>query len=579
MIKLLRNFKLKDWILFVVLVGFIVFQTYCDVTLPTYTANIVTEMKSQGASIGSIMDIGVIMLIFCAGSITATIIQSIIASYLASGLAMRTRFLLFSKVSSFSHEEMNIFSTPSLITRSTNDIQQVASATTLLMRLAISAPLVAIWAILKIKASSFELTVATMTGIGIMLVGILCMIMIVLPRFKVIQKLTDRLNGVTRENLTGLRVVKAYNAEDFQKDRFEKANDDLMKNNIFTNRVMALLTPLIMTVSSGLTITIYWLGAYLINRNNNPAFFASLFAFSQLAMQVVMAFMMLMMLLVMLPRAQVSAARINEVLKTKPTICDPKNPKSFLTKGEIEFNNVSFTYPGSAASILDNISFKVNKGETVAIIGLTGSGKTTLISLMLRFFDVTQGEILIDGVNIKEVLQTKLYRLFGYVPQKSVLFTGTVKDNIAYGAPALEQSKLELAAKIACADEFINNMEGGYDAKISQGGKNVSGGQKQRLSIARAVAIDPEIYLFDDSFSALDYKTDKQVRANLKKYASDATKIIVAQRIGTIKDADKIIVLDNGTIVGYGKHSQLLEECDVYRGIALSQLSKEELGL
>lgn len=579
MINLLKNFKRKDWILFFILLGFVVFQTYCDVTMPMYTAHIITEMKSSNATFQSIMDIGAVMLIYCAGSVLATIIESIIASFLASVLSMRIRLKIFSKVSSFSHEEINNFSTPSLITRSTNDVQQVASTVTLLMRLAFSAPLLAIWAILKIKSSSYELTIATVVGIGIMLIGIFVIILVVMPRFKVIQKLTDRLNGVTRENLTGLRVVKAYNAEAFQKERFEKANNDLTRNNLFTNRVMALLNPLIMLINSGITIAIYWLGAFLINKNNDPQFFATLFSFSQLAMQVVMAFMMLMMLLISLPRARVSSARINEVLKTEPKIKDPKNPEQFKSAGEIEFRNVSFTYPGAGANTLRNISFKINKGETVAIIGLTGSGKTTLIHLILRFFDVTEGEILINGVKIKNVLQTKLHNIIGYVPQNSVLFTGTVTDNIAYGNPDLLHSKVELAAKIACADEFIENMDGGYQAKISQAGKNISGGQKQRLSIARAVAVDPEIYLFDDSFSALDYKTDTKVRENLKKYASKATKLIVAQRISTIKDADKIIVLEDGAIAGCGRHSQLLEECEVYKGIAFSQLSKEELGL
>ena len=579
MLRLLRNFKPKDWFLFVILIVFIVFQVYCDVSLPAYTSNIVSEMKSPSATTRSIMDLGITMIMYCAGSLTAIIVQSFLASYLASGLAMRIRYQIFTKVNSFSHDEMSQFSTPSLITRSTNDVQQVANATTLLMRIALSAPLIAIWAILKIKASSFELTVATAIGIVIMLVGILSMLMTVIPRFKVIQKLTDRMNGVTRENLTGLRVVKAYNAENFQKERFEKANNDLTSNHLFTNRVMALMNPLIMSINFGLTITIYWLGAYLINKNNDPQFFATLFSFSQLAMQVVMAFMILMMFLIMFPRAQVSANRINEVLKAEPKIRDPKEPKEFISSGNVEFKNVTFSYPNANVNILSDISFQVNKGETLAIIGMTGSGKTTLINLILRFFDVTRGEILVNGVNIRDVALTKLYRLFGYVPQKSVLFTGSVKDNIAYGNPKLEQDKIELAAKIACADEFIDKMDGTYDYKISQGGKNVSGGQKQRLSIARAVAIDPEIYLFDDSFSALDYKTDAAVRSNLKKYAGEATKIIIAQRIGTIIDADKIIVLDQGCMVGYGTHKQLLKDCEIYKNIALSQLSGEELGL
>lgn len=579
MISLIKNLKIKDWILFFILICFVIFQTYCDISLPMYTANIITEMTSLNATFRSIMNIGTTMLMFCAGSVTATIIESIIASFISSGFAMQIRLKLFRKITSFSHEEMINFSTPSLITRSTNDVQQVSGTLTLFMRLAFSAPLVAIWAIFKIRASSFELTVITAIGIFIILAGILSVLMAVTPRFKIIQKLTDRLNGVTRENLTGLRVIKAYNAEDFHNRRFKDVNEDLTKNNLFTNRVMAIIGPLIMTVNSGLTVAIYWMGAYLINRDNDPQFFATLFSFSQLAMQVVMAFMMLLMLLLSLPRARVSASRINEVLNTKSKIMDPKDPESFKSTGEIEFKNVSFIYPGANTYALKDINFKIKKGETVAIIGQTGSGKTTLIQLILRFFDASKGEIHINGVNIKNVLQKDLYDIIGYVPQKSILFTGTVKDNIAYGNPSLDQSKIQLAAKIACADEFISQMENGYDTVISQGGKNVSGGQKQRLSIARAVATDPEIYLFDDSFSALDYKTDSMVRANLKKYAKEATKIIVAQRIGTIIDADKIIVLENGSMVGYGKHEQLLKECKVYRDIALSQLSEEELGL
>lgn len=579
MIRLLNNLKLRDWILFIVLLSFMVVQTFFDVNLPMYTSNIITEMTSAGATFLSILNIGKIMLLFALGSVIATIFQSIIASFIASGFAMEVRLKLFKKITSFSHEEMIKFSTPSLITRSTNDVQQVTSALIMIMRLAFSAPLVGIWALVKIRASSFELTLATGIGIGIMLTGIFSILMIVTPRFKIIQKLTDRLNGVTRENLTGLRVIKAYNAEDFHKDRFEETNEEFTKTNLFTNRLLALIHPLIMIVNSGLTVAIYWIGAFLINRDNNPEFFATLFSFSQLAMQVIMAFMMLLMMLLMLPRARVSSIRINEVLRTKPNIKDPASPHSFKSKGEIEFKNVSFTYPDASASVLDNLSFKVNKGETFAIIGQTGSGKTTLANLILRFFDASEGEILIGGVNVKDIRQKDLYKRIGYVPQKSVLFTGTVTDNIAYGNPSLDPEKVEEAAKVACAHEFISEMNKGYDTPIAQGGKNISGGQKQRLSIARAVAINPEIYLFDDSFSALDYKTDAEVRKNLKEYASEATKIIVAQRIGTIIDADKIIVLEDGAMVGYGNHDQLLKECQVYRDIALSQLSEEELGL
>lgn len=579
MISLLRNLKVKDWILFIILLCFVVTQTFFDVNLPMYTANIINEMTSANATFRTIMSIGSVMLLFALGSVIATVFQSIIASYIASGFAMRVRLRLFTKITSFSHEEMINFSTPSLITRSTNDVQQVTSTITMMMRLAFSAPLVAIWAILKIRASSYELTLVTAAGVSLMLIGIFIIMMIVTPRFKIIQKLTDQLNGVTRENLTGLRVIKAYNAEEYHKDRFENANENLTKTNLFTNRVMGLIHPLIMTVNSGLTVGIYWIGALLINKNNDPEFFATLFSFSQLAMQVIMAFMMVLMLLLSLPRARVSSARINEVLKTKANILDPMTPKSFKSSGEIQFKNVSFAFPGATTEVLKNLDFEIKKGETLAIVGQTGSGKTTLIHLILRFFDVTKGQVLVNGINVKDVKQKDLYDKIGYVPQKSILFTGSVTDNIAYGNPSLEDHKVEEAAKIACAHEFISQMPGKYETNISQGGKNVSGGQKQRLSIARAVANKPEIYLFDDSFSALDYKTDAQVRANLKRYAKEATKVIVAQRIGTVIDADKIIVLEDGAMVGYGNHNQLLKECQAYKDIALSQLSKEELGL
>ena len=579
MIRLMKNIKPMYWVLFIVLLFFMVIQTYFDVALPMYTANIITEMTSPSASFFSILDIGLVMLLFALASVIATTIQSLISAYIATGFATDLRFKLFKKVISFSHQEMITFSTPSLITRTTNDVQQVTGAINLSMRLAFSAPLIALLALSKIRAYSSELTITTGIGVFVMLTGILSVLMIVTPRFKIMQKLTDKINGLTRENLTGLRVIKAYNADGFHKNRFDEANENLTSTNLFTNRVLSLIHPLIMTINSLLTVVIYWIGAYIINRDKDPEFFSTLFSFSQLSMQVVMAFMMLLMLLLMVPRARVSATRINEVLMTKPTVKDPQVSQAFKTEGEIEFKNVSFKYPGSSTNMLSNINFKINKGETLAIVGQTGSGKTTLINLILRFFDVTEGEVLVNGVNIKNVKKEDLYNIIGYVPQKSVLFAGTVTDNIAYGKPGLEQEKVEQAAKIACADEFISEMADGYDSTISQGGKNISGGQKQRLSIARAVATDPEIFIFDDSFSALDYKTDAKVRSNLKVYAREATKVIVAQRIGTIIDADKIIVLENGNMVGFGNHKQLLNECQTYKEIALSQLSKEELGL
>lgn len=577
MFKMFKRFRLLDWVLVTLLTGFVVGKVYFDVTLPSYTSDIFNAMRNFDST-STILGIGGIMLLYSLGSMVATIIVSYIATHLASSFSKRLRHDVFDKVQSFSLEETNKFSTASLITRSTNDVQQVQMAIMMIFRMAISAPITAVWAVIKINASSGELTLASSVWIVLLIVVLTSIFVMVLPKFKLVQKLTDKLNGVTRENLNGLRVVKAYNADSYQEEKFDKVNKDVTKVNLYVNRIMGLIQPFMMFIMSGITLTIYWLGASLLNNSNSNLDYPTMMAFSMLVMQVLMAFMMLTMLFIMVPRASVSAKRINEVLDTKLSVTDPKTEEEFLTRGEIEFKDVSFRYPDAEGYVLSNISFKVSKGQTVAIVGSTGSGKSTLINLVPRFFDATEGEVLVGGVNIKNVSQENLRNKIGYVPQKGVLFSGTVRSNISYGK-TLPTETVEKAASIAKADDFIKNMEEGYDSIIAQGGKNVSGGQRQRLSIARAVAITPEILIFDDSFSALDYRTDKEVRANLKKYTKDTTSLIVAQRIGTVLDADAIIVLEHGNIVGKGTHKELLENCEIYREIALSQMSQEELGL
>jgi len=578
MLKMFKRFRLKDWLLTIVLVGFVVGQVYFDVTLPDYTAKIFAAMRDRLAS-GEILLIGGTMLLYALGSMLASIIISYIATYLAVNFSARLRQSVFVKVQSFSFEETTKFSTASLLTRSTNDVQQVQMATMMILRMAISAPITAIWAIAKINASSSELTLASAAWIVLLIALLTTIFLLVLPKFKLVQKLTDKLNGVTRENLSGLRVVKAYNADQYQEQKFAEVNKEVTSVNLFVNRIMGLMQPAMMLIMNGITLTIYWLGASLLNSGTSGLDYPTMMKFSMLVMQVLMAFMILTTLFIMVPRASVSAKRINEVLDTKLTVKDPLVSEAFTTSGEIEFKNVCFKYPDAEDCVIKNISFKVEKGQTVAIIGSTGSGKSTLINLVPRFFDVTEGEVLVNGVNVKNVAQAELRKKIGYVPQKGVLFSGSIKENISYGDEHLSDDQIREAAKVALADEFVRAMEGQYDADVAQGGKNVSGGQRQRLSIARAVAIEPEIFIFDDSFSALDYKTDRAVRHNLKTFTKNSTSLIVAQRIGTILDADMIIVLDNGRIVGKGKHKQLLETCDVYREIALSQLSQGELGI
>ena len=580
MFKIYKNLKARDWLLIALIVGITVLQVFLTMLLTDQISAIVGAIQSvsakvPGATVGDIWREGGIMLAYAVGTALCQAASGISASKVSSDLSATLRSKVYAKVESFSIAEVNKFSTASLITRTTNDIQQVHMANIMVLRMLIYAPIMAIWAICKINASSGELTAATAVAVVVLVVCIIAIMLAVMPKFRLMQKLTDRLNGVTRENLTGIRVVRAYNAENYQQEKFEKANTDFTATQLFTGRVMALMSPIMMLVMNGLTLAIYWIGASLMNAGEID--YQTIVSFMTLASQVIMAFLMMLMMFILLPRASVAAKRINEVLDTPLSIADPETEKPTTEVGTVEFRDVSFRYPDADADVFEHISFRAEKGQTIAFIGSTGSGKSTLINLVPRFYDATEGEVLVDGVNVRDLKQSTLRGKIGYVPQKGVLFTGTVEENIAFGGKATREEAIE-AAKIAEADGFINEM-GGYDSPISQGGKNVSGGQKQRLSIARAVAQKPEIMIFDDSFSALDYKTDKKVRENLKEHLSGVTNLIVAQRIGTIMDADKIIVLDRGKAVGEGTHEQLLHSCPVYREIALSQLSKEELGL
>ena len=581
MFKLYKKLKAADWLIVALIVGITVAQVFFTMELTDKISDIVGAIRAvsagvPGATVGDIWREGGIMLAFAVCTALCQTAVCFAAAKVSSDLSATLRGKVYAKVESFSIAEVNRFSTPSLITRTTNDIQQVHMANVMTLRMLIYAPIMAIWAICKINASSGELTAATAVAVIVLVVCIAAVMLLVMPKFRLMQKLTDRLNGVTRENLTGIRVVRAYNAEDYQQNKFEKANTEFTGTQLFTGRLLALMSPIMMLVMNGLTLAIYWIGASLMNAGEIE--YQTIVSFMTLASQVIMAFLMMLMMFILLPRASVAAKRINEVLETELSVKDPETETPVKECGTVEFRDVSFRYPDADADVFEHVSFRAEKGQTIAFIGSTGSGKSTLINLVPRFYDATEGEVLVDGVNVKELKQSTLRDKIGYVPQKGVLFTGTVAENIAFGGKA-DRQEIEEAAKIAEADGFIGEMENGYDSPIAQGGKNVSGGQKQRLSIARAVATRPEIMIFDDSFSALDYRTDKQVRANLKEHLAGVTNLIVAQRIGTIMDADKIIVLDKGKAVGEGTHRELLENCDVYREIALSQLSKEELGL
>lgn len=584
MIKLLKNLPKRNWLMMLFAIGFVVLQVWLDLTIPDYMADITALVQTDGSKMADIMAAGGKMLLCAFGSLAATVVVAIISSRIASDFSAVLRAKLFNKVQGFSMEEIGRFSTASLITRSTNDVTQVQMFVTMGFQVLIKAPILAIWAVCKISAKSWQWTFSTGVAVAVLLIIVGLCVSIALPKFKKLQELTDDINRVTRENITGINVVRAYNAEKYQESKFETANNNLTKTQLFTSRTMSFMMPGIQLIMSGLPLAIYWIGAYLINKADMMSkitLFSDMVTFSSYAMQIVMAFMMMVMVFIILPRASVAAKRINEVLDTEATIEDgDKDIKDSGIRGEIEFKNVNFKYPDAEDYVLSDISFSVKKGETLAIIGATGCGKSTVINLIPRFYDVTEGEVLVDCVNVKDYKQKELRNKIGYVSQKATLFGGTVKSNIAYGDNGKDgfmESDIVDSVYVAQASEFVEKMGEGYDSYIAQGGGNLSGGQKQRLSIARAVCRHPEIFIFDDSFSALDYRTDRALRSALKKECADATKIIVAQRIGTIRDADKIIVLENGTIAGMGKHDELMKNCEVYRQIAYSQLSKEEL--
>lgn len=585
MIKIFRYFQKKDWMYVAVSLVFIICQVGLDLRLPDYMSEITALVQTDGSHMNDIFLAGGKMMLCALGSFGMAVIVGFFAARLAATLAKRLRLAVFEKVESFSMEEINGFSTASLITRSTNDITQVQMLIALGLQVMIKAPIMAVWAIGKISVKSWQWTAATGGAVAALLILVIIIMILAMPRFRKIQVLTDNLNRVTRENLTGIRVVRAYNAEEYQEEKFRKANEELTQNNLFANRVMSIMMPGMNIIMNGLTLAIYWIGAVLIDQAemvNRIGLFSDMVVFISYAMQVVMAFMMLVMIFIIFPRASVSAKRINEVLDTKPRILDGERTegKPGMT-GEVEFINVGFRYPDAADYVLKDISFSAHRGETVAFIGSTGSGKSTLINLIPRFYDATEGEVLVDGVNVKEYTSKALHNKLGYVSQKAVMFAGSVESNVAYGDngrdTGVDIGQVEKAVEIAQGKEFVEKMEDTYQGMVAQNGANLSGGQKQRLAIARAVYRRPDIYIFDDSFSALDYRTDKVLRAALQKEGADTTTFIVAQRIGTIKNADRIIVLDEGRAVGIGTHQELLKSCEVYKQIALSQLSKEEL--
>ena len=578
-----KQIKKKEWLGMVAVVALICGQVYLELLIPDYMSEITTLVQTEVSALSGILIAGAKMLV-CA--IVSTILASItgyIIARISASVSMRLRSEIFNKVQSFSTNEIKKFSTASLITRSTNDITQIQNFFVMGLSALIRAPIMAIWAIVKISGKSYQWSIATLVAVLVLFVAVITITSFVIPKFRKMQTLTDNLNNITRENLVGLKVVRAYNAENYQENKFRKANDELTKTNMTANRVLSVLSPLMNVVMNGLPLAIYWIGAYLINSAgvvDKLTIFSDMVVFSSYAIQIVMSFVMLVMVFIMLPRASVSARRISEVLNTNSSIVSGSgvvvNEKD---KGTVEFKSVSFKYPDADEYVLENVNFKVKKGETIAFIGSTGSGKSTLINLVPRFYDVTEGEVLVDGKDVRDFDLTDLRDRIGYVSQRAVLFSGSVLSNVAFGGGEVkpDEESVEKAIDISQSSEFVSKMEFGLNAHISQGGKNVSGGQKQRLTIARAIAKKPEILIFDDSFSALDYKTDKTLRSELKSELGDTTLLIVAQRIGTIKDADQIMVLDEGKVVGLGTHESLLKTCDVYREIARSQLSEEEL--
>lgn len=633
MIRLMKFLKAQDWVMILMIAGLTILQVYCTMTMMDYISNITKSIQyvyirnnpaelgkqfgalysgykatfdtttSQetllngfwkmvnenfgqmspavgeiaNANVGDIWFNGGIMLLLATGMVGCQMVISVMASFISSRVATSIRKAVNDKVTSFSLAEINHFSTASLITRTTNDVQMFQMTLLLMMRMFLTAPITAVWAILKIQSVSWTLMIPTLVGVIALVVFLVFLLVLVMPKFRLAQKLLDKVNGQTRENVNGIRVVHAYNAETYQQDKFASTNDELTKTQLFTGRSMAVLMPYITLIMNAISLLVYWFGSYLIN--DGVTSYPEVLSMMMLSTQIVMSFMMLLVMFFMLPRASVSAKRINEVLATKNSIADPEMEEPLKEQGSIKFDDVSFRYPDGDDDVLSHISFEAKKGETIAFIGATGSGKSTIVNLVSRLYDASEGHVIIDGVDVKNLKQKTLRDLVGFVPQKGLLFSGSVKSNIKFGAEKATDEEVIRAAKVAEADSFIQEMNQKYDALIAQGGSNVSGGQRQRLCIARAVIKNPEFFVFDDSFSALDFKTDRKVRENLKEEAKDATKLIVAQRIGTVMDADHIVVLSEGKMVGYGRHEELLESCPIYRDIALSQLSKEELGL
>lgn len=583
MFKLFKNLSTKDKIYVVICIVLIVFQVWLELKMPDYMSAITRLVQTEGSKMSDILEQGAYMLACAGGSLISAIIVGYFASLVASSFSATLRLKIFKKIQDFGIQEIKKFQTSSLITRTTNDVMQVEMLIGMGLQMMAKAPIMAVWAIMKILNKGLEWSILTAVCVAILLATVATLMIIVMPRFQIVQKLIDKINGVTGENLSGIRVIRAFNAEKFQSDRFEKVNDKLTKTQMFNQRCFAVMMPIMNLVMHGLTLGIYIIGAILINKAgmlDKITLFSNMVVFSSYGMQVIMSFLMLALIFMMWPRAEISAKRINEVLDEKIAIKNGTFTGDTKEKGTVEFKNVSFKYPDADEYLLKDISFTAKKGETVAFIGSTGSGKSTLINLIPRFYDVTDGEVLVDGVDVKEYDEAHLHNKIGYISQKAIMFTGTVSENVSYGDNGREkptEEQIKKAIEVAQGTDFVEKMDKKYDAHIARGGTNVSGGQKQRLSIARAIARDPEIYIFDDSFSALDYKTDATLRKELKKYTKDATSMIVAQRIGTIINADKIIVLDKGRCVGQGTHKELLKNCEVYKEIALSQLSEEEL--
>ena len=582
MFKILKNLNKKQKVLIIFSIILICLQVWLELKMPDYMATITTLVETEGSKMIDIIRNGSMMLLCALGSLTTSILTGYLLAYVTCNFSLNVRKNIFKKVEELSTHDIKEFSTSSLITRTTNDVTQIEMFLGMGLQLLIKSPITAVWAVTKILNKSWEWSTITGIAVLILLSVVAILIAVVVPKFKIIQKLTDKINNVTRENITGVRVIRAFNAENYQENKFSKVNKDLMSTHLFTQTRMAIIQPTMYLVLNGLTLTIYFVGAILIKNAmfaNKLTLFGNMIVFSAYAMQVIASFLMLAMIFMILPRAEVSAKRINEVLEKEPSIKEGNFDGETKEKGTVEFRDVSFRYPDADEYILKDIDFKANKGETVAFIGMTGSGKSTLINLIPRLYDATVGEVLVDGVNVKEYKEEALNNKIGYVSQKAVLFDGDVNFNVSFGESKKEitDKKIKEAIKVAQAKDFVEDMDDKYESHIASSGTNISGGQKQRLSIARAIARDPEIYIFDDSFSALDYKTDSTLRKELNEYTKDATVLIVAQRIGTIMNADKIIVLNNGEVAGTGTHKELLKTCKIYKEIALSQLTEEEL--